>query len=183
MVLNKPFYLFLGKAFLLYVGWNILYYSWLNPKTAFEEKMTIGVATISSMLLQWEGYDAFITNSYSNEGSFAYSEVVIDHEPSILIANPCNGVTLLALFIGFIIAYPGEWKVKSIYILVGSLLIYLINLIRIQILIFNYLHSQNSFEFNHKYTYTICVYSFVFLLWIGWVNYYSKRKEVVLKLK
>jgi exosortase/archaeosortase family protein len=73
------------------------------------------------------------------------------------------------------LAYPGDWKVKTIYILIGSIVIYLINVLRILVLLFNMIYYKGSFDFNHKYTYTIAVYLCVFVLWMLWANHFSKK--------
>jgi hypothetical protein len=54
--------------------------------------------------------------------------------------------------------------------------VYVINLIRIQLLILNFKYSTLSFDFNHKYTYTIVVYLCIFMLWLIWANHLSMRK-------
>jgi exosortase family protein XrtF len=174
----KTLLFFLTKALLLYVTWNILYDEWIRPHTAVEEKMTVSLASLTGNLLSVWGFSADVRNAYSNKGGFAYAEVLVDNAPGILIGNPCNGLSLIILFAGFIIAYPGSWKVKTGYILVGSLLIYAINLIRIQILVFNFLYSEQSFDFNHKYTYTMAVYLCIFMLWLLWANRFSNRRSL-----
>jgi hypothetical protein len=40
-------------------------------------------------------------------------------------------------------------------------------------LIFIQIKSPESLEFNHKYTFTLLVYSLIFALWMLWVNRYS----------
>ena len=175
---QKKLLFFLAKALLLYVAWNFLYYDWIVPRTALEEKMTTGIAASSATLLKVWGYLAEAEHYYDPDGTYRHSEVLVNNMPGILIANPCNGLSLIVLFAGFIIAYPGNWKWKTGYILAGSLLVFAINLIRIQLLIFNYLYSEQSFEFNHKYTYTIVVYLCIFMLWLYWANHFSSRRQL-----
>jgi exosortase family protein XrtF len=174
---QKPLLLFLAKALLLYVAWNVLYYEWIVPHTALEEKMTSGIAVSSAALLKVWGYVAEAKHYYDPDGAYRHSEVLVNHQPGILIANPCNGLSLMVLFAGFIIAYPGNRKLKTGYILAGLMLVYSINLIRIQLLILNYLYSKQSFEFNHKYTYTIVVYVCILMLWLYWANRFGSRRQ------
>lgn len=175
---NKQFYYFLAKAFGLFILWETLYNFWMVPHSNFNASLTSYIASVSSNLMKLWGYTAYNSDTYRDQ-IFEYSEIIVEQVPIVLIANSCNGLTLIALFAGFIIAYPGAWKIKSIYILIGSFLIFIINLIRIQILIFNSLWYPYSFEFNHKYTYTIIVYLFIFGLWMRWANYYSKKKNIL----
>ncbi len=175
---NKLLFFFLVKSLIIYTAWNLLYFGYISSKTRIEEKMTSTIALVSSRIMNAWGFHTYTLDTFDN-GHFSYSEVILDNEPLLLIANPCNGLVLLVLFIGFIIAYPGNWQVKIVYILFGCLLIYLINLIRIQMLLLNLIYAEGSFDFNHKYTYTIAVYLCVFMLWMLWANYYSNRKNLL----
>ncbi|QHT65761.1 exosortase family protein XrtF [Rhodocytophaga rosea] len=176
---NKQLYKFLIKALFLYVLWNVIYHSWISKDTKVEEKMTSSIALVSSRIMNWWGYNMQYKDYYENN-HFEYSEIKYNNKPLVLIANPCNGLNLIMLFIGFIIAYPGNWRLKGVYIFFGSILICLINLIRVQILLLNSIHYQSSFEFNHKYTYTVAVYLCVFALWMIWANRFSNRKNLLI---
>ena len=106
----------------------------------------------------------------------AVSAIWVNDKPTVSIANECNGVELMALFIGFILAYNGDWKLKTLYMIIGLISIYVINLIRIQLLIANSIYSQETLDFNHHYTFTIAVYACVFGMWMLWANKLSKIK-------
>jgi exosortase family protein XrtF len=171
---NRALYLFLGKALLLYIVWNLLYQGWISKHTLLEQQMTSSLGVVSSKLMNRLGYNTTAIDDFKDPQA-AYSKILLDGQPLVLIAHACNGLTLLVLFIGFILIYPGDWKVKTLYILLGSILIYLINVIRILILLLNMIYFQGSFDFNHKYTYTIAVYVCVFVLWMLWANRFSKK--------
>ena len=100
-------------------------------------------------------------------------EIYINDVQSLYIGNGCNGLMVTVLYICFIIAYPGRWKPKLLFIIMGTLLLYVLNVIRIIMLTFDFLFDRDLFEFNHKYTYTFILYSVVFLCWMSWVNKYS----------
>jgi exosortase family protein XrtF len=91
----------------------------------------------------------------------------------LLIDNPCNGLTIMLLYIGFLVAYPGTWKSKLVFISLGTMLVYLMNVVRVILLSANFAIHKVSFEFNHKYTFTFAVYVVVFMLWVTWANKYS----------
>ncbi len=97
---------------------------------------------------------------------------------TLLIDNPCNGLTIMLLYIGFLVAYPGTWKSKLIFIGFGTVLVYLMNVVRVIFLSVNFAYHQVSFEFNHKYTFTFAVYVVVFLLWVTWANKYSLVRTI-----
>jgi len=96
----------------------------------------------------------------------------IDGTHGLWIGDPCNGLTLFALFTGFIIAYPGPLKKKLWFIPVGIIAIHFINIIRIVALslIVYYFPDPEVLDFNHTYTFTLLVYGFVFSLWYVWAG-------------
>ena len=49
-------------------------------------------------------------------------------------------------------------------------MIYLVNLARVVVLALNHIYSNSSFDFNHKYTYTLITYAAIFGLWMIWAN-------------
>lgn len=173
---NKPVILFLIKAAALFVLWQVLYYGWLTTGTNLEMWLTSHTAAASTQVLRWLGYEATFQDFPGEIGEQSYSLVRMGGKPLLSIADSCNALTLIVLFIGFIVAYPGNWIYKLLFIGVGSLVIFAINVIRALVLILNYMHNQATFEFNHKYTFTIIVYLCVFYFWMLWANHYSKKR-------
>jgi exosortase/archaeosortase family protein len=72
-----------------------------------------------------------------------------------------------------VVAFPGPWKKKMWFVPLGILSIYLINSLRVIGLAVNHMVSQESFDFNHKYTFTILIYGAIFFFWMIWVNRFS----------
>lgn len=136
-------------------------------------------------------YPDYITNTVANQSknlleNFGYNTKVIPHpdEPSMkLIVNykylarvieGCNSASIIILFISFIIAFSGTLKTTFFYILSGSVLIYVVNLIRIVILTIGlYLYPWRKEEL-HTVIFPAVIYGMVFLLWMIWVNRFSK---------
>jgi exosortase family protein XrtF len=100
----------------------------------------------------------------------------VDGTGGLWIGDNCNGIALFALFTGFIIAYPGNWKKKAIFIPLGILLIEFMNVLRVVCLAILDTYSRKWTEFNHTYTFTIIIYGCIFLLWMLWVNKVSHKK-------
>ena len=175
---NKTLYWFVAKAAGIFVLWQVLYYLWLVPHTNVESWVTNATATGSTFILQTLGYEADHYNHIRSSSGKLMSTITISNEDQLNVGNKCNALTLIVLFAGFIIAYPGNGWYKLLFIVVGSLTIFLINLIRCLFLVFNYLFFHTSFDFNHKYTFTIATYLCVFYFWMLWANRLSKLKPV-----
>jgi exosortase family protein XrtF len=121
--------------------------------------------------------------------TFGYTTEIADHpnEPSIkLIINGkfvarvvegCNSVSLIILFMSFIIAFAGRLKPTILYILSGSALIYAINLVRIVILSIGLYHYPWRREILHTVIFPLIIYGLVFLLWMLWVNRFPNLKK------
>ena len=113
-----------------------------------------------------------------NYRTFTGEERVIgvDGTPGLWIGDKCNGVELFALFCVFIIAYPGKWNRKIIYLIVGILSVHLINILRVVGLAIVQHHFQDWTEFNHTYIFNTLVYAYIFLLWMIWATKFSSEK-------
>jgi len=160
---------FLIRAGVLYLLWNVSYYGFMKD-SVIDTTLSANVAKNSAVLLR----------AFDYEGTYTYNEgnafVGIGNSTGVIIGHPCNGLVLYALFAGFIIAYAGDWKLKLVIIPIGIAVIYFINVVRCALLAIDFIYHENSFELNHKFTYTIAVYAFVFALWMLWANKLSELK-------
>lgn len=161
---------FLAYAMGLYVLWYIFYDLWLLNDGRLDWWLSENVAHFSGNVLAALGFNA---------GSDRYI-VMLNGYKSVIVGPPCNGLVLYALFTGFIIAFPGPWKKKLWYIPLGIATIYFLNILRVVGLSLNSYYSQDTFHFNHKYTYVFIVYAFIFGLWMLWAKKFSPKPEAVL---
>jgi exosortase family protein XrtF len=98
----------------------------------------------------------------------------IDGSHGVWVGDPCNGLTLFALFTGFVLAFPGPVVRKLWFIPVGIITIHILNVLRVTCLAIIQYYTPQYLEFNHTYTFTILVYSYVFVLWYVWAARLSK---------
>jgi exosortase family protein XrtF len=169
MNLNKPLTRFLLKAVVLYLGWHLLWFYWIEPDGTLNHYLTYNTAGISSAMLNLFSSHHFTLSPFDEQNTYLFK----DGTAVVLIEHGCNGLILMVLFAGFIIAFPGPWRQKLWYVPLGIFGIYMINSLRVIGLAVNQMISQSSFDFNHKYTFTILVYGAIFYGWMIWVNRYS----------
>ena len=93
------------------------------------------------------------------------------------ISEGCNGISIMILFISFIIAFANRFKTTLFYILCGSVLIYVSNLIRIVIITIALYHYPWREEILHNVIFPGLIYSMVFLLWMFWVYRFNKIEK------
>jgi len=167
---DDPLYRFLTKAVLLYISWYVLYDLWLHPMQKLDLWVIGNLELLSTHVLSILGYTTIEASSVPN-----IRTIGIDGTHGLWIGDPCNGLTLFALFSGFIIAFPGPLKSKLWYLPIGLITIHIINTIRIVALalIIYYFPDPDVLDFNHTYTFTLFVYSWVFLLWYIWAVKFS----------
>jgi exosortase family protein XrtF len=165
MLKNRVLLQFLLTAGGLYVLWDYLYKHVLEEDGVIIRKVAEHVAGVSVSLLKLFGFhtEAAPLNGYN-------TLITLDGQSLVWIDSGCTGLTLMALFAGFIIAYPGPIVKKLWYIPAGILVIYLVNVLRVIALAINHIVSRGSFDFNHKYTYTLATYAAIFGLWMLWAN-------------
>lgn len=169
---NRPtnlFYSFLIKAFGLYFFWYLVYEIWLHPMGTIDEAVINHLVNANNFILSLLGYSLIPETASVHD----IRVVGIDGTHGLWIGDPCNGITLFALFTGFVLAFPGSLKTKLWFIPVGIISIHIINIIRIVALCIVLKYFPDSLEFNHTYTFTIVVYGYVFLLWILWATKFS----------
>ncbi|MDF2454533.1 MAG: hypothetical protein K0R51_526 [Cytophagaceae bacterium] len=169
---NKKLIRFLLMCLLAYLVWVILYNQWLGPDKRLDFWLSGIEAKEVIALFKLLGYNLDQQIEYNYKYIFYYNG-----QRLVGLATSCNGLVLFPLFSCFILATNGHWKRKIIYTLIGCFLIYHVNIIRIMGLVIIKIYSPESLDFNHKYTFTILVYSFIFYLWYLWIHYYSVSKE------
>ena len=159
---------FILKGVGLYLLWYLLYDNWLLKDGWADHFLIDHLVKTTSFILKNLGYTIF-----------EYADAVgVDGTHGVLIGTPCNGLSLFALFAGFIIIFPGKWTYKLVFIPLGIVLIHVINIFRLVGLALVVVYHPTSLEFNHKYTFTVIVYVFIFILWIIWVNKFSTKGKL-----
>lgn len=170
---SNPLFRFVIIASGLYLVWYILYEFFLKVNTAFDDIVIDNLVYLTKGFLVFFGYNIL---EYSDE---KYQNLVqIEDSLGVFVGAPCDGIVLLALFTVFIVSFPGPWKHKGWFLPLGLISIHYINVFRIAALAIIIKTNPEWLDFNHDYTFTIVVYSFVFFLWYVWVNKFSPLKSL-----
>lgn len=135
--------------------------------------MTNLVAKQSEALLNTFGYQTRVI-PHPNEPSM---KLIVNETYLARIIEGCNSISVIILFFSFIIAFSGKLKTTLFYILSGSVLIYVVNLLRIVFLSLGLYHYPEKSEVLHNVIFPAIIYGMVFLLWIFWVNRFSKLNK------
>lgn len=157
---------------LVYAVLSIMYKFYLDYSEGskyYPDYITNLTARQSQSLLETIGYSTVI-EEHPDEPSM---KLIINNKYVARVIEGCNSISVIILFISFIIAFSGRWKSTIIYLLVGSVLIYVVNLIRIVILSIGLFHYPWRREILHSIIFPLIIYGMVFLLWMFWVNRFA----------
>lgn len=160
---------FIVLFIVLYLFWLMLYEWVIHPWGKLDTLVINDSSLWTTYVLELMGYESFISDNAT------IRTVGIDGTHGLWIGDPCNGLTLFALFAIFIVAYPGQWKHKLWFIPVGITVIHFLNVMRITALCVIVLKRPEWLDFNHTYTFQLLMYGFIFGLWWIWIQKLSSR--------
>jgi len=131
------------------------------------------VAGQSGQLLNEWGFNTML------ETESDYSAILLKMEGRsvLLIVEGCNSISIIILFIAFILAFRQDWKKTLAFLLAGSALIYAVNLIRIVVLAIALAKYPEHQEVLHEVVFPAVIYGMVFILWLLWVRSIPKMRK------
>lgn len=97
------------------------------------------------------------------------------------IVEGCNAISVIILFASFIFAFSNRFIITFLYIFLGSILIFILNIFRIALLTKGLYKYPEYGTFLHDILFPLVIYGVVFVLWIVWVlkfSAYAKEKKV-----
>lgn len=147
-----------------------LYLSFSDGSKFYPDYMTNLVARQTNTLLNSIGYEAGVL-PHPDEASM---KVIINGKYVARVIEGCNALSIIILFLSFIIAFSGKFKTTVLYCFAGAIILYAFNLIRIVILSAGLYHYPWRREILHNVIFPMLIYGTVFLLWMFWVNRFSK---------
>ena len=162
---------FLSVYILLSVAYK-LYLDFSDGSKYYPDYLTNVVAKQSKELLETVGYETTI-EPHDKEPSM---KLIVRNKFIARIIEGCNAISVIILFTSFIIAFSGRFKTTLFFLLAGSTLIYVVNLLRIVILSIGLYHYPWRQEILHTVIFPGIIYGMVFILWMFWVNRFSNLK-------
>lgn len=155
---------------ILSVGYK-LYLDNSDGSKYYPDYLTQLVGKQTEAVLNTVGYET-IVEPHLDEPSLM---VFVNQKYTARVIEGCNGISIIILFISFVIAFSDNFKRTFLFILSGSVLIYAVNLIRIVILTIGLYHYPWRREVLHTVIFPLIIYGMVFLLWMFWVNHFSRK--------
>lgn len=170
---KKATLLFLGKLFAMYLAYMYIWKAFVWESVFSKPWEYLNHLVLKALMSGC----LFFLNLFGYEARQYSYDMILMVEPNatIRIMNFCLGIDVMALFTMLIIAYPGPWKKKLFFVPIGLTGVFIINMIRIMAIgicfvdFFEYAYFDNHLYFN------VAAYSFIFLIFVGWVNYLERK--------
>ena len=150
----RPFFIFLLKFFLTYGVLMFAYQLYLNSFDA----------------------EKFETDSFTELAPH-------DSQPSVKlflngkfiarVVEGCNAMSVMILFVAFVVAFKGKMKQTIVFVLISILVIHILNILRIALLAIALYHYPEYEHILHGVVFPLFIYGVVFGLWVLWVQKFS----------
>lgn len=187
---------FLWRALALFIGWKLLYSFVLSPRDMPDAFLTRQLGNGTAMALNWfyrtDDFSAQHTARFEKYGqdSLLLTKSMVRCKNCTMedgrkivnvlgIFRACNGLELMILYAGFILCFTGSIPRKLIYIFLGIIGLYILNVFRCMFLGFVLLEHAQHFDIAHKYFFNTIVYALTFLLWVFYVKGLPSKNEKV----
>lgn len=171
---NKDIIWFLAKLSVL-CGFYFLWFKpnvWTLPVIStlygyFIHYLLVFLIEPSVWVLNMLGFEAVVAQTRQID--------MFDLEFNIFVRNYCLGVDMIYCFTALILSFPGKWKERLWFIPLGIIGIHVINIIRVVALCFSWLKWGTDGPIDHHDVYNVVAVSFIFLMFVQWVNRYKKE--------
>lgn len=163
-------FIFIGSYFILSLFYNA-YLVFFRSTRYYPDYITHLVAVQSEKLIRSLGYSADILPHQTELSMKLYVNDLF----MARIVEGCNSVSIIILFIAFILAFFGRWRMTLLYIFAGSVIIYAMNIFRIAALSIGIYEFPQYAHILHGILFPLVIYGTVFVLWLIWVRIYSNQ--------
>lgn len=105
-----------------------------------------------------------------------HMDVIVVDGPHLRINYSCIGLGVLSFFAAFTIAFPAKLKSKLKLFIIGTIMIYVLNVLRIAglgILMGIFKSQKDNFTYHHE-VFNIIVYICIFILLYFWIKRNTK---------
>jgi exosortase family protein XrtF len=171
LIQYKPFLRFLGVFFAVYMTLTFVYQLFLTRSNdnQIDAITTFVSQNTQSVLKIIDPKTAIIAVKNA-----PYFELFYKQKKIARITEGCNAVSVIILFVAFVMAFSGKFRPTILFILGGSLFIFVLNVLRIVFLCELLYHFPDQEQLLHGVVFPLIIYGTVLGLWIVWVKKFSR---------
>jgi exosortase family protein XrtF len=152
-----------------YFGLYLLYVLFLKLSTTPDSFTTL----VSKQAVYFLNQLHYITTTETNT-TFNSIRLYVNNKHIAGIAEGCNAISIMILFLAFIISFAKSVKKTLLFGLFGILFIHVMNIFRIVILIICMYRFPKYSEPLHSIVFPGFIYISVFFLWMLWVKSFQR---------
>ncbi|PQJ31008.1 exosortase family protein XrtF [Nonlabens arenilitoris] len=164
-----PVFKFVATFGIIYIVLSLIYYLYLQQdynSSNYPDPVTSQVSFQTQQLLIALGYDAQISNVPHHPSVYMYLDKTVVYR----VIEGCNAISVMILFVAFVLAFAKAWKKTVLFIITGVIFIYLVNLSRLVALaVIKYKYPQYD-HISHDILFPAVIYGSVILLWLLWIK-------------
>jgi len=101
-------------------------------------------------------------------------KLIINGEYVGRIVEGCTAISVIIMFVAFIVAFGNSFKKSLLFAIAGSILIFVINIFRIVFLAYLYHVFPAYQDVVHRIIFPAIIYGFVVLLWIVFIKKFNE---------
>ncbi len=164
-----PVFKFVAAFGVIYVALSLMYYYYLQQDYSalnYPDPITSQVSYQTQQILLVLGYDARISNVPGNPSVYMFLNKQIVYR----VIEGCNAVSVMILFVAFVLAFAKAWKKTILFITIGLLFIYLVNILRLAGLAVIKLNYPQYDYISHDIIFPAVIYGSVIALWLLWIK-------------
>lgn len=169
----RPIINFLLIFMLTFFVFSAIYDLYLHRYEDKTDGMSSFVGKQAAGLLNILGFDAFARDVDAEKST----HVGIDGFARVKVIEGCNGLSVMILFLAFLLGFPGKLRNKAWFIPAGLLLIHSFNVSRVAILGWAVYRFGESGYPIYKEMFTASIYLLVLVLWYLWVQKFGGFKN------
>jgi exosortase family protein XrtM len=108
-----------------------------------------------------------------NEQVAAQGYRLVSPQARLSVRNACEGIETMLLLASAILAYRASWRDKAWGVMLGTLLVYALNQLRIVSLFYAFRHDRAFFEALHGYVAPVILILLAGVYFLWWLSRYS----------
>lgn len=171
----KPVLIFLLKFMIVWGVLAIAYNIYLSKYHA-ENKSDPYSQTVASWTVSCLNTAGFVSHQ-KDDVTRPWTWIYMSETRASYINEGCNAISIMIIFIAFVVAFSTTWKQTIAYILGGLVIIQIMNVLRIALLNYIFVYHDEYGKIAHDYLFPAILYGTIVVLWIVWVKYFALKPK------
>lgn len=169
----KPILIFILKFIVVWGVLLVLYNLYLSGyhEIGKPDPYSRIIANLSADTLNFAGCQTYAVDDKTRPWTWLY----IDGQYRSYVNEGCNAVSIMMIFVAFIVAFSTTWKQTIAYIVGGLLVIQIMNIVRIAWITYILRYYPKYGDIAHDYAFPAILYGTIVILWIVWVKYFALK--------